>query len=51
VALIAAGRGHGHSDPNMVLTTADFIDNLNPSFEKQLGTGRINVWQALKPKP
>jgi subtilisin family serine protease len=51
VALIASGRGRGQSDANRVLTTADSIDNLNPSFEKKLGKGRINVLLALKERP
>lgn len=48
VAVIASGRGHGQSDSALVVTTADFIDNLNPGFERKLGKGRINVHQALK---
>lgn len=48
IALLASQRGWGHSDSAFVLSTADFIDNLNPGFERQLGRGRINVRQALK---
>ncbi len=48
IALLASQRGWGHSDSAFVLNTADFIDNLNPGFESQLGKGRINVRRALK---
>ncbi len=48
IALIASGRGFGHSDSTAVVTTADPIDNLNPGFERKLGRGRINVHQALR---
>jgi subtilisin family serine protease len=47
VALIASGLGHGQSDAKTVLKTADSIDNVNPSFKKQLGEGRINVQRAV----
>jgi len=50
VALVASARGHGHSDSAIVLTTADYIDNLNPGLQGMLGRGRINVQQALKAK-
>ncbi len=48
VAVVASARGHGQSDVSQVITTADFIDNLNPGFERKLGRGRINIRQALK---
>jgi subtilisin family serine protease len=47
IALLASKRGHGHSDPQSVFTTADSIDDLNPGFENKLGTGRINLYRAL----
>jgi subtilisin family serine protease len=50
VALLASGRGHGQSDSSLAVTTADFIDDLNPGFEKRLGKGRVNVQRALKVK-
>jgi subtilisin family serine protease len=50
VALLASGRGHGQSDVSLAVTTADFIDDLNPGFERKLGKGRVNVQKALKVK-
>jgi len=47
-ALLASVRGHGRSVSPIIINTADFIDCLNPGFEKKLGTGRINLKQALK---
>jgi subtilisin family serine protease len=47
IALLASARGYGHSDSMVVLNNADFIDNLNPGFEKKLGKGRINLYRAL----
>ena len=47
VALLASVRAHGFSDSSLTLTTADFIDHLNPGFEKKLGKGRVNVARAL----
>jgi subtilisin family serine protease len=46
-ALVASVQGHGRSVSPIIINTADFIDSLNPGFEKKLGTGRINVKQAL----
>jgi subtilisin family serine protease len=50
IALLASGRGHGQSDVSLAITTADFIDDLNPGFERKLGKGRVNVQRALKVK-
>jgi subtilisin family serine protease len=50
IALLASGRGHGQSDSSLAITTADFIDDLNPGLEKKLGKGRVNVQRALKVK-
>jgi subtilisin family serine protease len=36
-----------HQVITQVLGTADTIDYLNPGFENQLGSGRINAYQAL----
>jgi subtilisin family serine protease len=47
IALLSSRRGHGQAESALALTTADFIDNLNPGFEKKLGKGRINVRRAL----
>ena len=48
LAVLASTRGYGHSDPSVIVNTADSIDGLNPGFEKQLGKGRINIRRALK---
>src|SRR6266850_5805411 len=48
MAMLASSRGHGKSNPTLVINTADSIDVLNPGYEKKLGRGRINVSQALK---
>lgn len=48
IALIGSVEGRGHSMSPTVINAADFIDNLNPGFEKLLGKGRLNVQQALK---
>ncbi|MBI4471733.1 MAG: S8 family serine peptidase [Acidobacteria bacterium] len=50
VALIASGRGFGQSDAASVVTTAESIDGMNPGFERKLGKGRINAYEALRVK-
>ncbi len=50
IALLASGRGHGQSDWTLTVATADFIDDLNPGYERKLGKGRVNVQKALKVK-
>jgi subtilisin family serine protease len=51
VALIASGRGQGYADLARAITTADYIDYLNPGFERKLGRGRVNVRRSLMPGP
>jgi subtilisin family serine protease len=48
IALLASGRAHAQADSAAAVTTADFIDNLNPGFENKLGKGRVNVGRALR---
>jgi subtilisin family serine protease len=50
LALIASGRGFGQALSQTAVTTADFIDNVNPGFEHKLGSGRVNVRRALRGK-
>lgn len=48
IALLAAFRGQGNSDSEMVINTADSIDSLNPGFAGMLGKGRMDALQAVK---
>jgi subtilisin family serine protease len=48
IALVTSVRSHGLSNSQMVVNFADPIDNLNPLFQKMLGTGRIDAFSALK---
>jgi len=45
-SITPAARGSGSRE--IVITTADSIDDENPGYERQLGKGRVNVMNALK---
>jgi subtilisin family serine protease len=48
MALRAARFPQGQSVARIVVNSADAIDELNPAFKGELGTGRLNVRRALE---
>jgi subtilisin family serine protease len=50
LALLRSSGTPAQSTEQRVMTTADSIDLLNPSFEKKLGKGRVNIYRSLKTK-
>jgi len=48
IALVSSLTPRGSGSRELVITTADSIDDKNPGYERQLGKGRVNVMNALK---
>jgi subtilisin family serine protease len=48
IALVSSLYPQGLQDVEMVVNTADPIDDQNPGYERQLGSGRLNLQNALK---
>jgi len=48
VALLESYGGFGHSSGPLVITTAEPIDALNPSYKNLLGSGRLDIQRAVE---